>query len=313
MKKTNLFADILQTVTKYFGFLVAAVIIFILCSGIRVVGSGNKAIILRFGKLVGDTYEEQVHEPGLLLAFPYIIDEVIIVPTGSVIEQSVTTHYSGEDTGVTAQGGYVITGDRNIAVISASVKYVVSDPVKYALNVSNIESVINSAVSNAMVNEAASIGVDSLLTDGKDAYTKAVLSLAGEKLDKAGVGVTLNTIELTKVAMPEEVRAIYERVNSATVEAATLIEEANQYRENVIPEAQAYADSTVADANKEQSDKTSAASADLSEFWGVLEEYENNRENTATRIYTQKVTEFMNKIGKVRVVEDGETKIFLNE
>ncbi|MBQ8605667.1 MAG: protease modulator HflK [Clostridia bacterium] len=313
MKKTNLFADILQTVTKYFGFLVAAVIIFILCSGIRVVGSGNKAIILRFGKLVGDTYEEQVHEPGLLLAFPYIIDEVIIVPTGSVIEQSVTTHYSGEDTGVTAQGGYVITGDRNIAVISASVKYVVSDPVKYALNVSNIESVINSAVSNAMVNEAASIGVDSLLTDGKDAYTKAVLSLAGKKLDKAGVGVTLNTIELTKVAMPEEVRAIYERVNSATVEAATLIEEANQYRENVIPEAQAYADSTVADANKEQSDKTSAASADLSEFWGVLEEYENNRENTATRIYTQKVTEFMNKIGKVRVVEDGETKIFLNE
>ena len=82
---------------------------------------------------------------------------------------------------------------------------------------------------------------------------------------------------------------------------------------NDIPEAQAYADSTVADANKEQSDKTSAASADLSEFWGVLEEYENNRENTATRIYTQKVTEFMNKIGKVRVVEDGETKIFLNE
>lgn len=313
MKKNNLFADILQTVTKYFGFLVLAVVIFILCSGIRVVGSGNKAIILRFGKLVGDTYEEQVHEPGLLLAFPYIIDEVIIVPTSNVIEQSVTTHYSGEDTGVTAQGGYVITGDQNIAILSASVKYVVSDPVKYALNVKDIESVINSSVSTAMVSEAAKTGVDSLLTDGKDKFSKAVMELATKKLERSGVGVKLSTVELTKVAMPEEVRAIYERVNSATVEAATIVEQANQYRENVIPEARAYADTTISEANKQHADKTSAASADLSEFWGVLEEYKNSPSNTKSRIYSQKVSEFMNKIGKVRMVSDGETKIFLDD
>ena len=313
MKKNNLFADILQTVTRYFGILVGIVVLFILCSGIRVVQSGNKAIILRFGKLVGETYEEQVHEPGLLLAFPYIIDEVIMVPTGSVIEQTVTTHYSGENDGVTDQGGYVITGDRNIAVISASVKYVVSDPVKYALNVSDISAVINSAVSTAMVNESARIGVDSLLTDGKDSFSKKVLEVASGKLEKAGVGVTLSTLELTKVAMPEEVRSIYDRVNSATVEAATIVEEARQYRENVIPEAQAFADTTVSDANKEYSDKTSAANAGLSEFWGVLEEYKANKTEVSSRIYSQKVTEFMNKIGKVRVVNDGETKIFLNE
>lgn len=313
MKKNSLFADILQTVTKYFGILVTIVLLFILCSGIRVVQSGNKAIILRFGKIVGDTYEEQVHEPGLLFAFPYIIDEVIMVPTGSVIQQNVTTYCSGEDTGVTAQGGYVITGDRNIAVISASVKYVISDPVKYALNVKDIQSVINACVSTSLVNEASRIGVDSLLTDGKDNYSKDVLALSTKKLENANVGVTLNTIELTKVAMPEEVRAIYDQVNSATVQASTIIEEANQYRENVIPEAQAYADTTISQANAEYSDATSAANKDLSEFWGVLEEYKNNPANVRTRIFSQKVTEFMRKIGKVRVVNDGETKIFIKD
>ena len=313
MKKNTLFADILQTVTKYFGVLVAVVVLFILCSGIKIVKSGNKAIILRFGKLVGKTYEQQVHEPGLLLAFPYIIDEVIVVPTGSIIEQTVTTHYSGENDGTTDQGGYVITGDQNIAVISASVKYVISDPVKYALNINNIDSVINAAVSTAMVNEAAKIGVDSLLTDGKDSFTKNTLEFAAQKLEKTGVGVTLNTLELTKVAMPEEVRAIYERVNSATVEAATLVEEANQYREKVIPEAQAYADTAVSEANTEYSTKTAQANSDLSEFWGVLSEYKANPQQVSSRIYTQKVTQFMNKIGKVRMVQDGETKIFLNE
>lgn len=311
MKKNTIFSDILNTVTRYFVVLVIVVVALILCSGIRVVQSGNQAIILRFGKLVGDTYEEQVHKPGLLFAFPYIIDEVIMVPTGSVIEQTVTTHFSGTDDGVTDTTGYLMTGDRNIAIISASVKYVISNPVEYALNVSNIESVINANVSNAMVNEASRIGVDSLLTDGKDGFALSVKDLANQKLAAAGVGVTINTIELTKVSMPEEVRGIYEAVNSATVQAATIVEEANQYREKTIPEAQAKADNDIAEANTTYSGATSTANQELAEFWGVLEEYKNNPENVKTRIYSQKVTEFMNKIGKIRVVTDGENKIFV--
>ena len=80
-KKKTVLADILGSVTKYFLILVAVVVVCIALSGIRVVKSGEVALILRFGKLVGNTYEEQVHEPGLLFAFPYIIDEVITVPT----------------------------------------------------------------------------------------------------------------------------------------------------------------------------------------------------------------------------------------
>jgi len=88
MKQKTLFADVLETVTKYFLILVIVVVIGIFFTGIRMVKSGNVAVVLRFGELVGDTYEDQVHEPGILFAFPYIIDEVITVPTGSVIERA---------------------------------------------------------------------------------------------------------------------------------------------------------------------------------------------------------------------------------
>lgn len=312
MKKDSLFTDILQTVTKYFGGIVLVVVICILCSGIRIVKSGNKAIILRFGKIVGDTYEEQVHEPGLLLAFPYIIDEVIMVPTDRVFEQSVTTHYSGDKDGKTSLTGYLMTGDNNIAVISASVKYTVSDPVKYSLNVKDIPSVIDACVSSAMVSEASSIKVDSLLTNGKDYYTKNVLHLSAKKLNDIDVGIKLNSIELTKVSMPEEVRGIYEKVNSATVHVSTLIKVANQHREKVIPQAHSEADTTISKANAQYSEKVAAANKDLAEFWGVLEEYKTNPQEVRTRIYSQKVSEFMKKIGSIRVVSDGETNIFLN-
>ncbi len=313
MKQKTLFADVLETVTKYFLILVIVVIIGVFFSGLRVVESGNVAVVLRFGKLVGDSYEEQVHEPGLMFSFPYIIDEVIMVPTGNVMEQSVTTHYTdATTTSSTAAGGYVITGDQNIAVLSASVKYVISDPVAYALYVEDISAMINNAVSAAMLNEAVRVDVDNLLTNGKDAYTRAVLARANEKLTLLGAGVTLTTLELTDVAMPKEVRDVYESVNSATVQATTLVERAYQYRENTLPAAEASATTLIAKANSNYSTQIAAANADLAEFWGVLEEYEENPEVVQTRIYSAKAISFMEKLKKVYVMQDGDNKIFID-
>ena len=313
MKQKTLFADVLETVTKYFLILVIVVIIGVFFSGLRVVESGNVAVVLRFGKLVGDNYEEQVHGPGLMFSFPYIIDEVIMVPTGNVMEQSVTTHYTdATTTSATAAGGYVITGDQNIAVISASVKYVISDPVAFALYVSDAPAMINNTVSAAMLNEAARVDVDDLLTNGKDAYTRATLNRANERLAMIGAGVSLTALELTDVSMPKEVREVYESVNSATVQATTLVERAYQYRENTLPGAEASANTLIANANSDHSTKVAAANTDLAEFWGVLEEYDTNPDVVRTRIYSAKVMAFMAKLKKVYMVQDGDSKIFID-
>ena len=304
--------DILQTATRYFSVLIFVVVLGILLSGIRVVETGNQAIILRMGKIVGDTYEEQVHGPGLLLAFPYIIDEVIIIPTDQIFVQSVVAHDSGESTGKTSKTGYVMTGDNNIAVISASVKYTVSDPVKYALSVNQLTGIIDACVSASMVREAATMKVDSLLTDEKDSYTRAILTRSQEKLDAMDVGIRLRSVELTKVAMPEEVREIYEQVNSAAVQVSTMLGTARQYREKVIPAAHADADTIIAKANADYSGRIAAANQDLTEFWGVLKEYEQEPASVRARIYSQKVSDFISRIGSVRVVSDGDTNLFIN-
>ena len=310
MKKNKLFADILRTLTVYFLVLVIVVVVGIFCSGIRVVESGNVALILRFGKLVGDTPEEQIHEPGLLLAFPYIIDEVVLVPTGSVIEQSVTTYYTPEDV-KTRNGSYLITGDQNVAVLSASVKYSITDPVSYALNVGDVSSVINGCVSSAMLTEAAGMDVDVLLTSGKDAFAESSVRRANEKITGANVGVTINTLELTWVSMPAEVRETYNEVNSATVNAATLLENANQYRERLLPQAQSTAAGYVAQANSAYSAAISDANAALAEFWGSLEEFEKTPQVVKLRLFNAKVEKIFYNIGTVRIVQDGESTILL--
>lgn len=311
MKKNDLFSKILTQVTRYLRVVVILVLLGICFSGVRVVKSGHVALILRCGQLVGDTREEQVHGPGLLLAMPYIIDEVVMVPTDSVIEQSVTTYFT-PDGEKTTEGGYVVTGDENIAVLSASVKYVIEDPVAYALNVSQVEQMINGAVSNAMLCQAAGSDVDALLTSGKDAFVKESLAVAAQSLQLSGCGVRLTNLELTQMRMPEEVRVIYEQVNSSTVRAQTIIENANNYRSTMIPYAQSTASSQVALANVDKVSAVSAAETAVAEFWGLVEEYLQNPQVVRTRVYSQKVSQLLEKIGRIHVVQDGETKIYLD-
>ena len=308
MKENNLFAQILTSVTRYLKILVVIVVIGICISGIRIVKSGEVALILRFGQLVGDTAEEQIHESGLLLAFPYIIDEVITVPVSSVMEQSITTYYTPELED-TKNGAYVLTGDRNVAILSASVKYVVSDPVAYALNVADIGTIINGAVSNAMLTEAAATDVDELLTSGKDAFAAKAMAKAGTAL--LNTGVSLTALELTQVSMPNEVKTIYDQVNSATVSAATTIENAQNYRNTLIPYAQSVSTSAISLANAEHVLAMSDATEKLAEFWGLVEEYRVNPETVRTRVYSQKVSQLFDTIKNIRVVEDGETTIVL--
>lgn len=314
MKKNTVFEDILSTLTRYFVILVAIVVVLICLSGVRIVKSGEVAVVLRFGKLVGNTYEEQVHEPGLFFAFPYIIDEVITVPVGSVKELTVTTHYTEGEMLNSEQRGYVITGDQNIAVISASVKYNITDAVSYALHVKDADRIINAAVSGAMVKSAAHRAVDGILTSEKEAYATEVRAMAQQTLDEIGTGITLSNLELTKVSMPEEVRETYENVNAATVQAATLAEKALQYRDSLMPYAESMRTSLISNAYSRQSTAIAGAEQYLAEFRGVLAEYEANPsslEAIKTRIYTQKMMEMLARIKKVYLVPDDESHIII--
>ena len=316
MKKKNaVFEDIITTVSRYFVVLVVIVIVCIALSGIRFVKSGEVAIVLRFGKLVGETPEEQVHEPGILFAFPYIIDEVVTVQTGSVMERTVTTHYTEGAMTTINNNGYVVTGDNNIALMKVSVKYTITDPVNYALHIKDVDKIIDACVSNAMLERAACTEFDTILTSGKEKYSQQVRNVAQQSLDNNSVGVTLSTVELTTVAPPQEVKAVYDSVNAATVDAEKILKEANQYKEQTLIEASASAEKLISAANTDYSQKTSTANGDLTEFWGTLEEYEQSYASRAvvrTRIRNDKLSKAIGKIGKVIAVKDGDSHIFVN-
>ena len=314
-KKNAVFEDVITTVSRCFIVLVVIVVICISFSGIRFVNPGEVAIVLRFGKIVGDTPEEQIHESGILFAFPYIIDEVITVPTGTVMERVIETHYTDGQLGSINNSGYVITGDNAIALMRVSVKYTITDPVNYALKIKDAEKMIDACVSNAMLEQAAATDFEDILTTGKEEFSSAVRKLAQRNIDSNNIGITLTSFEFVNVAPPEEVKPYYDSVTAASIDQEKIIKEANQYAAQLKIEAEAEKEKLISDAEAEKSKKVSAANSDLSEFWGVKEEYEksySSRVTVRTRIKNDKLTKAVSSIGRIIAVKDGDGHIIIN-
>jgi len=116
------------------------VIIYFVVSGVFVVHSGEAAVKLRFGKIVG-TRADRIIKQGIHWAWPEPIDEIAIFPVQKIETVHVNTFWmsptdkevkEGRTTGaLQKEGRYAITGDMNIVHSLWDIKYRIGDPVKY--------------------------------------------------------------------------------------------------------------------------------------------------------------------------------------
>ena len=148
---------------------IGAMAVLYLFSGITIVRSDEVAVILRWGRLVGDTPGLQRHTSGLLFSFPRPIDRVVRVPVKHVWEISVAS-LSSDDEGTTFNPvtmGYALTGDQNIVHVNMMARYRVRDPAEWAFYGPKAEDVLRVEVTAAMVRSLGEMGVDRVLADGR--------------------------------------------------------------------------------------------------------------------------------------------------
>lgn len=115
-------------------------------SGITIVKSDEVAVILRWGRLVGETAALQTHGPGLLFALPEPIDQVVRVQVKKVSEVSVGTLIASPDdeeendsSTLSPFQGYAITGDHNVVQLDMVARYRVREPAEWAFYGPNSE------------------------------------------------------------------------------------------------------------------------------------------------------------------------------
>jgi len=309
------FTQIMEYIIRYFKLTVYFAVFLIALSGVYRVESSQAAVVLRFGKLLGDSPEKQIKKPGLHFALPFFIDKVIKVPVQSVQEIEVTTHYKPQGSVTSSdidRNGYVLTGDKNIVLVKAKIKYQINNPVSYTLFMNGASKIIDGIISGELTCIASRSGVDSVLTSGRAQLSADVMRNAQDIMDRLKLGVLVSGVELTEITAPAETIRYFEEVRNAAIYKATVNQRAQEYASTRILGAQAAANALKQAAVSQQAEKLTKARGEMAEFNGLYDQYSRNPQIILSGTFRQRAGGVLKKAGKSVIVPAGsESPVFV--
>jgi len=267
-----------KTIVKY--VLIAVVVLLavgIVSSCFYTVNDNQQAVITTFGK-VTDTSEAGMH-----MKLPFGIQQVELVDVYNI--QKIEIGYSGDGESVVEESK-MITGDFNIVNVDFFVEYKISDPIKYLYSSEKPALILKSLAQSQIRNVIGSFDVDSVLTNEKTAIQMQIKELIIEELEEYDIGLSLITVMIQDAEPPtEQVNQAFKNVETARQGMETAINDANAYKNKMLPEAEAAADKLIQNAEYLKQNRINEAVKQVAMFEAMFSEYTLNSAITKSRMY----------------------------
>ena len=277
-----------------------------LLSGIYIVNPDEEGVVLRFGKYV------RTVGAGPHYALPFPIETVYKPKVTQV--QRVEVGFRSVAQGRTFQQGAnrslpeeasMLTGDENIVNVQFSVQYQIKNPVEYLFNVTNQAAVVKNAAEAAMREVIGNSLIDSALTDGKLQIQTEATQLLQEILDRYKVGVRVIAVQLQDVHPPKEVSDAFKDVASAREDKSRIINEAEAYRNALLPAARGKASAIRNDAEAYAATRIQDAEGAASRFDAGRSQYEKAPQVTCGRLYYETMESILGNVDE-KILMDGQ-------
>ena len=278
-----------------------------LLSGIYIINPDEQGVVLRFGKY------DRTEGPGPHYAWPAPIESVYKPQVTQVLRGEVGFRSVGQT--ATFQQGQVrtvpeeasmLTGDENIVNVQFSVQYKISDPVGYLFNVTAPAALVRNAAEAAMREVIGNSLIDSAITDGKLKIQSEATHLLQTILDRYGAGIQVLAVQLQDVHPPQEVIDAFKDVASAREDKSRIINEAEAYRNELLPKARGQAAAMGNEAEAYSATRMRTAEGDASRFDALRIEHDKAPKVTEQRLYYEAVEEILSNAGE-KVVMDNPT------
>jgi membrane protease subunit HflK len=238
-----------------------------------------------------------VGEPGLNFApWPLYTYEVIPV-----------TPERTEDIGVGNTGGdegLMLTGDENIVDIDFQVVWNVSDPEKYLFNLRDPQLTIRAVAESSMREIIAQSPLAPILNRDRGAIAQRLQELIQRTLDSYDSGLNVVRVNFDRADPPREVIDAFKEVQSAEQERDRLQKEADAYSNKVVAGARGEAAAVMEAAEAYRAQVVNQAEGEASRFSAVLTEYQKAPDVTRKRLYLEMMEEVMSRIDKVILDEN---------
>jgi membrane protease subunit HflK len=260
--------------------IVAIVVALWFGSGVFQIKAAERGVILRFGKFVA------LEPPGLGVRWPWPIESLTKVNVASINSSDFKSR--------------VLTSDVNLVDVRFSVQYQFADPFKALFKLREPETTL-SEVSESAIREIVGRSTldDVIVGVTRPQITKRTKDLIQKTLDYYDSGITVTTVNLTDVQVPDTVIPAQRDTNKAIADKERTINEAQAYANSILPAAQGAAAQMQQNAQGYKSRVTALADGQTARVSQLEEAYAKAPEVTRRRLYMDTVEGVLSRSHKV--------------
>ncbi len=298
--------------------LMVGLVVLFFFSGIFTVPSGERAIVLRFGKPVG-LAENQLLGPGLHWSFPSPIDEIVRIPIGELQtvrstagwyqvtrEEEISKQENPPNATLNpAVDGYTLTSDGNIIHIRAKILYRITEPLKYVLSFVNASNVVQNTLDNALFYSSSFFNVTQATRENRLGVRDFILQRVRDLAHAHDLGITIESCDLEDVIPPRQLKQVFEQVTAAEVERRQARDKAQAYAGTVLSTAQGEASAIVDEGRSDATRLVQQVSAEASYFKDQLPRYRENPQFFRQRLQAEVMSRVVTNVAGIYSMPEG--------
>ena len=282
------------------GIAAVAVLLWAL-TGFYQVQPQEQGVVLRFGKYAYTT------APGLHYHLPYPVETVLTpnVSRENRIEIGFRSEPVRRGKGMPVRDiqseNIALTGDENIVEVNFTVTWKVKNAGDFLFNIRDPEATVRTAAESAMRDAIGVTPIMEIIADDRKGVQERAEKSLQSLLDKYKAGIAVTSVQLTKADAPVQVIDAFNDVQRAKADKERLSNEAEAYRNDILPRARGEASQIISEAEAYKSRVIDQAKGDTARFNAVLEEYLKDREVVARRMYLETMEDVYGHVDKVIV------------
>ncbi len=258
------------------------------------VQTNEKSVEFLFGRAVA------VGTEGLNFApWPFVTAEVVQVTNERVTE--IGTGRAGP-----MDSGLMLTRDQNIVDMEYQVVWNITDPEKYLFNLADPGDTIRAVSESAMRDIIARSELAPILNRDRGTIASDLQDAVQRTLDAYQSGISVVRVNLDRADPPSEVIDSFREVQAAQQERDRLEKEADAYANRVLASARGEAAAMLEQAEGYRAQAVNSAQGEASRFNSVYEEYVKAPEVTRRRMYLETMEKVLGDVDKVILTEQGE-------
>ena len=266
------------------GIVIAIIAIILIANSFYTVKENEQAVLLTFGNA------STVSDSGLHFKIPFI-QKVRKVDTTI---QGLTIGYNEKTNETIEEESLMITSDYNFINVDFFVEYQVTDPIKALYSSNKPTAILKNIVQSCIRTVIGNTPVDDVLTTGKSEIQAEIKEMITERLNKNDIGIMLVNITMQDAEPPtEEVMQAFKAVETAKQGKETALNNANKYKNEQIPAAEANVDKILQQAEAKKQERINEANGQVARFNKLYEEYIKYPEVTKQRMFYETMEEIL--------------------